>query len=229
MILSKNVVAGLAALAAVTGGACSSAKAEVILTDTLNSMGTCNTCGSGPYGTVTVTQANPGDNLVFTVTLGANDTFARSGVNDAFSFSFLAGETISGLPANFAVDPSPATVNNSPFGNFTYGIKFTSGTNSPTSTLTFELTDSGTLSASDFRLSTIPADNGSHTFDAAYFSADILYSPPDGSAIDPAVGATLAPVVAAVPEPSTWAMMVLGFAGVGFMAYRRRGREFHAA
>lgn len=28
--------------------------------------------------------------------------------------------------------------------------------------------------------------------------------------------------VAAVPEPSTWAMMVFGFAGVGFMAYRRR-------
>ena len=27
---------------------------------------------------------------------------------------------------------------------------------------------------------------------------------------------------AAVPEPSTWAMMVLGFAGVGFMIYRRR-------
>lgn len=30
------------------------------------------------------------------------------------------------------------------------------------------------------------------------------------------------PPVSAVPEPSTWAMMVLGFAGVGFMAYRRR-------
>ena len=28
--------------------------------------------------------------------------------------------------------------------------------------------------------------------------------------------------VAAVPEPSTWAMMILGFAGVGYMAYRRR-------
>ncbi|SHH62176.1 PEP-CTERM protein-sorting domain-containing protein [Bradyrhizobium erythrophlei] len=25
-----------------------------------------------------------------------------------------------------------------------------------------------------------------------------------------------------VPEPSTWAMMILGFAGLGFMAYRRR-------
>jgi hypothetical protein len=28
--------------------------------------------------------------------------------------------------------------------------------------------------------------------------------------------------VAAVPEPSTWAMMLLGFAGIGFMAYLRR-------
>jgi hypothetical protein len=28
----------------------------------------------------------------------------------------------------------------------------------------------------------------------------------------------------AVPEPSTWAMMILGFAGVGFMAYRRRNK-----
>jgi hypothetical protein len=30
--------------------------------------------------------------------------------------------------------------------------------------------------------------------------------------------------VAPVPEPSTWAMMILGFAGVGFMAYRRRAQ-----
>jgi PEP-CTERM motif len=28
--------------------------------------------------------------------------------------------------------------------------------------------------------------------------------------------------VAAVPEPATWAMMLLGFAGVGVMAYRRK-------
>jgi len=29
-------------------------------------------------------------------------------------------------------------------------------------------------------------------------------------------------IASAVPEPSTWAMLILGFAGVGFMAYRRR-------
>jgi choice-of-anchor C domain-containing protein len=30
--------------------------------------------------------------------------------------------------------------------------------------------------------------------------------------------------VVPVPEPSTWAMMILGFAGIGFLAYRRRNR-----
>jgi hypothetical protein len=31
-------------------------------------------------------------------------------------------------------------------------------------------------------------------------------------------------MVAAVPEPSTWAMMILGFCGLGFMAYRRKDK-----
>lgn len=31
--------------------------------------------------------------------------------------------------------------------------------------------------------------------------------------------------ISAVPEPSTWAMMVLGFFGLGFIAYRRRKQE----
>jgi hypothetical protein len=37
--------------------------------------------------------------------------------------------------------------------------------------------------------------------------------------------------VDAVPEPSTWAMMILGFCGVGFMAYRRKqnGPALHLA
>jgi hypothetical protein len=31
-------------------------------------------------------------------------------------------------------------------------------------------------------------------------------------------------ITAAVPEPSTWAMMLLGFAGLGFVAYRRKAK-----
>lgn len=30
--------------------------------------------------------------------------------------------------------------------------------------------------------------------------------------------------VSAVPEPSTWAMMILGFAGIGFVAFRRKSK-----
>jgi hypothetical protein len=37
------------------------------------------------------------------------------------------------------------------------------------------------------------------------------------------VGGAFYSVEAAVPEPSTWAMMILGFAGVGFLSYRRSG------
>ena len=33
------------------------------------------------------------------------------------------------------------------------------------------------------------------------------------------------PITSAVPEPSTWAMMILGFFGIGFMAYRRRNQS----
>jgi hypothetical protein len=40
-------------------------------------------------------------------------------------------------------------------------------------------------------------------------------------------GGTLS--VSAVPEPSTWAMMILGFFGVGFMAYRRKSSAFRLA
>jgi probable HAF family extracellular repeat protein len=35
---------------------------------------------------------------------------------------------------------------------------------------------------------------------------------------------SITPPVSGVPEPSTWAMMILGFAGIGFMAYRRKSK-----
>jgi hypothetical protein len=41
-----------------------------------------------------------------------------------------------------------------------------------------------------------------------------------GSAFGPVIGAV--DVSSSVPEPSTWAMMILGFLGIGFVAYRRK-------
>jgi hypothetical protein len=37
-------------------------------------------------------------------------------------------------------------------------------------------------------------------------------------------GVTLNAPISAVPEPSTWAMMIFGFAGIGFMTYRRKSK-----
>jgi PEP-CTERM motif len=47
-----------------------------------------------------------------------------------------------------------------------------------------------------------------------------------GGYYDFLTGPTVAP---AVPEPSTWAMMILGFAGIGFMAYRRKSGALRVA
>jgi hypothetical protein len=41
---------------------------------------------------------------------------------------------------------------------------------------------------------------------------------------DPTPVALTSLVVTAVPEPSTWAMMILGFFGIGFVAHRRKSK-----
>jgi hypothetical protein len=46
----------------------------------------------------------------------------------------------------------------------------------------------------------------------------------DGLSFTSDSGQFLTGNVGAVPEPSTWAMMILGFAGIGFMAYRRKSK-----
>jgi hypothetical protein len=51
-----------------------------------------------------------------------------------------------------------------------------------------------------------------------FFSGDA----PGGALFNPGDVGTL--TISAVPEPATWAMMILGFIGVGFMAYRRQGQ-----
>jgi hypothetical protein len=72
------------------------------------------------------------------------------------------------------------------------------------------------------------------TFDTAIRKAEmdlaarnywLIFNPPnaEGYYNDPQAGPlTTFSVTAAVPEPSTWAMMILAFFGIGFMTYRQR-------
>jgi hypothetical protein len=51
------------------------------------------------------------------------------------------------------------------------------------------------------------------------FSIDAEYGSATGSLV---IGYEFSPIGRSVPEPSTWAMMVLGFVGLGFVTYRRK-------
>jgi PEP-CTERM motif len=69
-------------------------------------------------------------------------------------------------------------------------------------------------------------------FAAAGTKVDILFLGPDSLTFDFAIDNITfnQPLggngdVGSVPEPSTWAMMILGFAGIGFMAYRRKSKS----
>jgi len=53
---------------------------------------------------------------------------------------------------------------------------------------------------------------------------DPFFGAPDGFTITLSNNIGNLPLTESVPEPSTWAMMILGFAGVGFLAYRRRSQ-----
>ena len=79
-----------------------------------------------------------------------------------------------------------------------------------------------TISLGGQSFSITPTDDVYHTYTHTFVGASgqlgFLESGPSdqqGNLLDNVV-------LSAVPEPSTWAMMILGFAGVGFMAYRRR-------
>jgi hypothetical protein len=63
---------------------------------------------------------------------------------------------------------------------------------------------------------------GDFTFNAVIASEAILYLINlDHVTTSVVLGAAITP---GVPEPATWAMMLFGFAGVGFLAYRRRNQ-----
>jgi hypothetical protein len=70
------------------------------------------------------------------------------------------------------------------------------------------------------------AQSGYQSSSYSYIDPVITFAPgfdPTGFAFQFSANVGDTPI-SAVPEPSTWAMMILGFAGVGFMTYRRKNK-----
>jgi PEP-CTERM motif len=74
------------------------------------------------------------------------------------------------------------------------------------------------------------SDESVHTLTGAagaykYYYFEIEYQWSSDNVLLKSVGG----MTSAVPEPATWAMMILGFAGVGCMAYRRKSKRMMIA
>jgi hypothetical protein len=139
---------------------------------------------------------------------------------------------------NFSVTPSSIGVG----GTATLDLQITSGPPkfgggaSPDCVTAAELTFNSGDGQSFHLLSNLGSDDNQHQFtyttggvfapevtgsvSGAEFTATIAI--PYSQSVDLTSSVRVNPVMAAVPAPSTWAMMILGFVGLGFMTYRRK-------
>lgn len=119
------------------------------------------------------------------------------------------------LQANSAISPQSST--------FSLDIAFTLPSNA---TSTFDAVVSGQINKNQAS-GDITVDFGPQqliTFAGGSFDLQIGNIDLTHTQISEAITGTLSnlSVTAPVPEPSTWAMMLLGFVGLGFMTYRKK-------
>jgi hypothetical protein len=198
----------------------------------------CPACGSGPsFGTITVTEIANAD-LSVLVQLGSDISFHRNQNNNQHALTFnLAGDPTISI---FALSDSRFSANGSqaagafnapPFGRFDYHVSFERGLRGPPSpalsTLSFVIGGATPLSLASFEPNavncTLCVPTGIHQI---YFAVDISNAR-GATVLTGNVGATV--IAAGVPEPSTWAMMVLGFFGLALTSKRRKRTALAAA
>jgi hypothetical protein len=202
----KALLLSLTAAAALSA---TCAQAEIITFETLTGQSTFAAAGAAQPVTISTTLGNVtisgGVILTNATSLPADETsvygtasFASPGYNSSILVTFPVPIT------NFFLDVINGQINTE-----TYRVSDNLGNSSD-----FSLASNGNSGATTIgfaatgNIVTISAITGLPGFD--FFIDNIHFNEPL--------------VLSGVPEPSTWAMMILGFAGVGFMAYRRKNK-----
>lgn len=187
-----------------------------------NTLGTNGTS----LGMVTVTDISGGvsvdvrfdPNTSLFVNTGGPHTPFSFNLNTTILLSQITGITYGDPVLSGVTLTAAGTSSNTPYGDFSNGIdgsmKNGGGHGIP-----------GPL---DFTITGITTSNFAENSLGYTFGVDVGVLKTGGTYATGAI-ASKDPVVTAVPEPSTWAMMVLGFAGVGFMTYRRRSHAMPTA
>jgi hypothetical protein len=162
---------------------------------------------------------------------------ARASVVESVNMTFQSGATFSGL-VTFADDfSSISAVAGTLFGySSTFGAYYQPGTSTNISWLFNHGTNQSSTPGIFSQYLMDGEDKGSNSWFSNYLYFEYDYSNPSALGVtsntyvyntsnsptnhDVLVSAS----ISAVPEPSTWAMLVLGFGGVGLLAYRRRNQ-----
>ena len=205
---------GAVAFAALAA-ALATAGASHAVTYTLNVDGCSSGCGYTNYGTVEVTGQGT-DTLTFDIELASNVVFFNQAGQPDEAFSLIGDPpiTISGLPSTFGTKGSQdaGTHHESAFGDFDYAVDWlgppTNNGSLGVQSLIFTVTGPSALTL-DSNL--VGGQNIFFTVDVAAKVGDVINT---GN-----IGATL---TGGIPEPATWAMMILGMGGIGATLRRRR-------
>jgi hypothetical protein len=153
--------------------------------------------------------------------------FAGSGTWDSSANS--TSYSAPGTSYSFVFDvPNPTSSNPTSASNFHYTLNGVTSSPTLTDVQFFDAgngggmdlhTDLGTISFFDALNFGVPFDFSSSIAIGNYTSNIVIFDGINGNSVG-----TSHIAVSAVPEPSTWAMLLLGFLGVGFVAYRKNAR-----
>jgi hypothetical protein len=220
--LIKVIAAGLLAVVVTSSAnATTYTGAGVFTLDGVNGSD-CNGCNGGGTSQITLSGSNPS-------TLTANQ---KTGT--VASGSFIIGQL---TWVNNVTTSTPQHPGDQDFyADYKFTLSFTSPTatvfsqsfnmhivqdDNPAGDLIYKLTNA-TLPDGPFTVGNVTVKNIKFVLDqgsAGSFSENVWSNKEGKTSI---LDITADFVVTPVPEPTTWAMMILGFAGVGFMAYRRK-------
>jgi len=218
----KTIKFAAAFAAMMIGATVAGASQATVYTLTLS--GCSNSCGAGPFGTVTVTNdATDLGSLDVLVQLASGVQFNGAGnstTHNSLAFDLVGSPAVTykGLTGEPFAN-SGAMSNASPFGAFGYSLDYTGPNHNPTgiTTLSFEI-----FSATASALHPLVLGSTDYNGTPLYFAADIAANGNTGNVAATSTHAT-------VPEPASWAMMLVGFGGLGAVLRSKRRRQGFAA
>ena len=210
-MMRMRIVGALAALAVSAVALPASAATYFLnLTDAQTGLAT-------PYGQVEVTEGTNALNFVVTLFDGLKFTDTGMG-HSAFTFSLTGAPVVTySVPTGFTFIRSPDAVQNSPFSYFDYGV--TCSDNCRPNDGGYAGPLSFSIGGAGLTLASLAAATGTFNGQTVLFAADTISTQGITGAIG---GGTLG---GSVPEPATWAMMILGMGMVGMGLRLRRRPE----